>query len=161
MTETGALLELGSELQVASPWLGQIRWNAGEELFFPAGLPGFERCQRMVPVEIPSQRPLIYLQSAEDAEVCFVAMPVLAVWSGFSLRISEDDRAAIGAAEDAAIGMDLLCLALLLPWGRSVQANLDAPVVVNLHNGCGVQAIAPAGTAGLFRLSENGWEAAC
>jgi flagellar assembly factor FliW len=150
------------ELAIESPWLGEIRWNAAEELFFPAGLPGFERCYRMVPVEIPSQRPLIYLQSAEDAGVCFVAMPVLAVWPGFALELSEDDRAAIGLGEgEGAIGTDLLCLALLLPWERSVQANLDAPVVINLHNGRGVQAIAPAGTAGLFRLSGSGWEAAC
>jgi flagellar assembly factor FliW len=150
-----------SELQVESPWLGEIRWSAAEELFFPAGLPGFERCQRMVPVEIASQRPLIYLQSAEEERVCFVAMPVLAVWAEFSLQISDDDRAAIGLEEDAAIGTDVMCLALLLPWGRSVQANLNAPVVINLHNGRGVQAVAPAGTAGLFRLSGNGWEAAC
>jgi flagellar assembly factor FliW len=149
------------ELRVESPWLGEIRWNAAEELFFPAGLPGFERCQRMVPVEIPSQRPLIYLQSAEDARVCFVAMPVLAVWPEFSLRVSDDDRAAIGLAEDATIGTDVMCLALLLPWERSVQSNLDAPIVINLQNGRGVQAVAPAGGAGLFRLSGNGWAAAC
>jgi flagellar assembly factor FliW len=149
------------ELQVESPWLGEIRWSAAEELCFPAGLPGFERCQRMVPVEIPSQRPLIYLQSVEDARVCFVAMPVLAVWPEFALQISDDDRAAVGLAEDAAIGTDVMCLALLLPWGRSVQSNLDAPIVINLQNGRGVQAVAPAGTAGLFRLGENGWEAAC
>ena len=115
----------------------------------------------MVPVEIPSQRPLIYLQSAEDARVCFVAMPAPAVWPEFSLQISEDDRGAVGLAEDAGIGTDVMCLALLLPWGRSVQTNLDAPIVINLHNGRGVQAVAPAGTAGLFRLGENGWEAAC
>jgi flagellar assembly factor FliW len=149
------------ELQVESPWLGEIRWNAAEELYFPAGLPGFEKCQRMVPVEIPSQRPLIYLQSAEDARVCFVAMPAPAVWPEFSLRVSDDDRAAIGLAEDAAIGVEVMCLALLLPWGRSVQTNLDAPIVINLQNGRGVQAVAPAGAAGLFRLGENGWEAAC
>jgi flagellar assembly factor FliW len=161
MTAPGLLIELGPELQVESTWLGAIRWNAAEELFFPAGLPGFERCQRMVPVEIPSQRPLIYLQSAEETGVCFVAMPVLAVWPGFELQLSGDDRMAIGLGEGAAIGTDVLCLALLLPWGRSVQANLDAPIVINLHNGRGVQAIAPAGTAGLFRLGERGWEAAC
>jgi hypothetical protein len=42
-----------------------------------------------------------------------------------------------------------------------VQTNLDAPIVINLRNGLGVQAVAPAGTAGLFRLGDAGWEAAC
>ena len=64
---------------VVSPWLGEIDWQAGCELQFPAGLPGFEQYRRMVPVEIPSQRPLIYLQSAERGDVCFLALPVLTV----------------------------------------------------------------------------------
>jgi flagellar assembly factor FliW len=161
MTAAATLLERGQELEVESPWLGEIRWGAGEELYFPAGLPGFERHQRMVPVEIPSQRPLVYLQSAEDARVCFVAMPVRAVWAGFELRLAEEDGATLELEGAAAIGTDVLCLALLTPWERSVQTNLDAPIVINLHNGRGVQAIAPAGTAGLFRLSDTGWEAAC
>jgi flagellar assembly factor FliW len=161
MTAAGALVETGPELRIESPWLGGLSWSAGEELDFPAGLPGFERCRRMVPVEIPSQRPLIYLQSAEDARVCFVAMPVRAVWPEFELELGEDDRAAIGLEETAAMGTDVLCLALLLPWGRSVQTNLNAPIVINLRNGRGVQAILPAGTAGAFRLAEGGWEAVC
>jgi flagellar assembly factor FliW len=152
---------------IVSPWLGEILWENGCELHFPSGLPGFERFQRIVPVEIPSQRPLIYLQSVEKGDVCFLALPVLAVQPQFELCLSEDDRSTLELdrflpANDAspALGTDVLCLALLVPFGKTVQTNLDAPIVINLHNRRGVQAISPA--AGYWRLSQfGGWEAVC
>jgi flagellar assembly factor FliW len=37
----------------------------------------------------------------------------------------------------------VLCLALLFPSGGTVEANLDAPVVINLHNSRCLQALSP------------------
>lgn len=153
---------------VVSPWLGEIQWNAASELHFPAGLPGFEKYSRLVPVEIPSQRPLVYLQSAENPEVCFIALPVLTVNPRFGLALSDEDRALLeldpmqSPAAAPAIGTDVMCLALLVPSGTTVKTNLDAPIVINLHNGRGVQAISPVSASGSWRLSQNaGWEALC
>jgi len=156
-------------ISMVSPWLGELSWETGCELQFPAGLPGFEEHRRMVPVEIPSQRPLIYLQSAEQARVCFLALPILAVHPGFELSLSEEDRSLLEfdplqlpASAIPALGTDVLCLALLVPFGKTVQTNLDAPIVINLHNSRGIQAVAPAGAAGSYRLGEKGaWEVVC
>ena len=60
--------------RLSTPWLGEICWEAASELYFPVGLPGFEQYRRMVPLEVPSQRPLVYLQSAERGGVCFLAL---------------------------------------------------------------------------------------
>jgi flagellar assembly factor FliW len=153
--------------RMSSAHLGEISWELADELCFPVGLPGFEQARRMVPVEIPSQRPLIYLQSAENAAVCFVALPVLAVNPGFQLRISDDDQAALGLeGETAMLGADVMCLALLIPYGPTVQTNLHAPIVINLHNARGVQAVASHAerdrSGGLWRLCrDGGWEAVC
>src|SRR6185312_11249495 len=124
-------------MTLVSPWLGEIQWGTDSELQFPAGLPGFEQHRRMVPVEIPSQRPLIYLQSAEQPGVCFVALPVRVVSPGYELQLSEDDRLMleldIAKERDGyfpELGTDVLCLALLLPFGKTVQTNLDGGVVV-------------------------------
>jgi len=154
---------------ILSPYLGELEWAPGCELQFPAGLPGFEDQRRMVPVEIPSQRPLIYLQSAEKAGVCFLALPVLTICPDFDLRLSEEDRSllefdqfALADNECPALGTDVLCLALLVPSGPTVKTNLDAPIVINLHNGRGIQAIAPRASAGSYRLNKSGgWEAIC
>lgn len=154
---------------ILSPYLGEIEWVPGCELEFPAGLPGFEDQRRIVPVEIPSQRPLVYLQSVEEPGVCFLALPVLTVCPDFDLHLSDEDRLLLEFDGDAladggcpALGTGVLCLALLVPSGPTVKTNLDAPIVINLHNGRGIQAIAPRPAAGSYRLNEDGsWEAIC
>src|SRR5580658_9609989 len=93
---------------IHSRWLGEIEADPGAELIFPAGIPGFEDERRMLPVEIPSQRPLIYLQSVANPETCFAALPVFVVDPGFRLRLSEEERCALQLAEacDPVIGAD-------------------------------------------------------
>jgi flagellar assembly factor FliW len=155
--------------RLISPYLGEISWETGCELQFPTGFPGFEQQRRMIPVEIPSQRPLIYLQSAEQPRVCFLALPVLTVDPSFELRLSDDDRSLLEfdqvhlpSDQSPALGTDVLCLALLVPFGCTVQTNLDAPIVINLHNGRGIQAVSAPGVTGSYRLSRNGdWESVC
>ncbi len=155
--------------RITSRWLGEIHWGLGCELEFPAGLPGFEQETRIIPVEIPLQRPLIYLQSARQPDICFLALPVLAVCPEFELQLSDDDRSLLefdSAADQTktfpALGTDVFCLALLTPWKHSVQTNLDAPIVINLHNRRGIQAVSPSCVAGSCRLGEDGtWEAVC
>ncbi len=158
-----------ANVSVVSPHLGEIVWQPECELYFPTGLPGFEQCHRIVPIEIPSQRPLVYLQSADNGEVCFLTLPVLAVSPEFILRLSEDDRTLLdldsaGSADKRSpeIGTDVLCLALLVPSGRTVQTNLDAPIVVNLRNGRSVQTVAADALSSSWRLSQfAGWETLC
>lgn len=149
---------------VHSPWLGEIEWNSGCELLFPCGLPGFETERRMIPVEIPAQRPLVYLQSLARENVCFLALPVRVIDPDFRLRLQEEERAAILLPEDCdpVIGEDVLCLGLLVPSQRTVKVNLTAPIVINLHNSMGIQCFSASEGMGCFRLEENGrWEAAC
>jgi flagellar assembly factor FliW len=149
---------------MCSPWLGEIEWNPGSELLFPCGLPGFETERRMIPVEIPAQRPLVYLQSLERDNICFLALPVFVIDPGFQLRLQDDERAALLLPGDRepVIGADVLCLGLLVPSEHTVKVNLNAPIVINLHNSMGVQCISGGEGAGCFRLEESGrWEAAC
>ncbi len=152
----------GSVLQ--SPHLGEIEWDAGSELFLPQGLPGFENERRMIPVEIPAQRPLVFLQSLDKPDTCFVALPAGAVCPDYRLHLSDDDRHALEleTGREPAVGEDVLCLALLMPSGETVQVNLNAPIVINLHNSRCVQALSTDATARSYRLTDHGtWETLC
>jgi flagellar assembly factor FliW len=151
-------------MTIHSPWLGDIEADPQCELLFPAGLPGFEEQCRMAPLEIPAQRPLVYLQSLDSAEICFVALPVYVIDPEFQLRISEEELSILELPEDSdpVIGVDLLCIALLRPSGKTVEANLKASIVINLHNRRGVQCVSPAGLTACFRLLDaSGWTAMC
>jgi flagellar assembly factor FliW len=149
---------------IHSPWLGEVESDPEAELFFPAGLPGFEAHRRMVAIEIPSQRPVVYLQSLERDEVCFAALPVYVIDPSFRPDLSDDDRDALqlSAQPEPAIGEELLCLVLLRKSDRTVEANTGAAIVINLHNRRGVQCVPPEGTSALFRLCpDNGWRREC
>jgi flagellar assembly factor FliW len=154
---------------IQSRWLGEIESDARSELIFPAGIPGFENDRRILPVEIPSQRPLVYLQSLIHPEVCFAALPVFVIDPGFRLHLSDEERLLLQLPEgcDPEIGVEVLCLALLMSSGDEVRVNLNAPVVINLHNSRGVQSITTDQSAGYFRpgyfrLDPAGrWEARC
>jgi flagellar assembly factor FliW len=149
---------------VRSRWLGEIESDPQAELFLPAGLPGFENERKMLPIEIPSQRPVVYLQSLGDPEICFAALPVYVIDSHFRLCLSEDERSSLQLPEDRdpVIGVDVLCLALLISCGDEVRVNLNAPVVIDLHNSRAIQCVPLHNTTAYFRLEENGqWELRC
>ena len=154
---------------IRSQWLGEVELDSQCELYFPSGLPGFEGERRIVPIEIPAQRPLVYLQSAVNAEVCFVSLPVFVIKSDFELRLTDEERCDLHFPDtlQPVIGEDVLCLALLVPSGDTVQSNLNATIVVNLHNRVGIQCIPAAQSSAnvhpsAFVLSNDGaWKAAC
>jgi flagellar assembly factor FliW len=149
---------------INSPWLGELETDPRCELLFPVGLPGFEEQRRMMPVEIPAQRPLIYLQSLDSAEIWLVGLPVRVIDPEFQLCLSDEERVILRFSENyhPVIGVDVLCVALLMPSGRTVEANLNSSIVINLHNRRGVQCVAPAGLSACFRLSaDTRWAALC
>ncbi len=153
---------------VASPLLGEIETSSECEMSFPFGIPGFEDMRRVIPVEIPAQRPLVYLLHADRPEICFLALPVFVIDPHFKLTMTEDECTAIGlpapstGACEPRIGDEVLCLALLIPSGDSVRANLGTPLVINLRNLRGIQCCPPDGYSAGFSLSAEGtWEHAC
>jgi len=124
---------------------GTIAYEMESVVEFPAGLPGFETRRQFVPLCLPDMNPLICLQSLEDAGLCFLTLPVLAVDRQYQLRVSPEDRERVGlpAGRTLRIGEDVLCLAVLSLRESGPTANLLGPLVVNLRNRQGVQAVAP------------------
>src|SRR5215467_4762033 len=84
-------------------------------LEFPRGLPGFEERRRFAAIQDPGTAPLVYLQSEEDPDLCFIALPVLAVDPSYRLQVAEEDLETIGlpGSREPRIGMDVLCLAVV------------------------------------------------
>jgi flagellar assembly factor FliW len=148
---------------LASKHFGEIEWDSVSELLLPFGLPGFEDERRMVAVEVPAQRPLVFLQSAERPEVCFVSLPVQTIRPNYQLTLSDDDRSGLRLDENASteIGADLLCLALLFRAVGGIETNLGAPLVINLRNLRCIQAQDSCLAAERYRLGDGKWEPIC
>ncbi|HTS28184.1 MAG TPA: flagellar assembly protein FliW [Bryobacteraceae bacterium] len=124
---------------------GRISYDSGEAIDFPRGLPGFEDRRGFVALQFEDTAPLVFLQSLEVPDLCFVTMPVLAVDPSYKLQVSCEDLEEVGLStlSQPRIGKDLLCLAVLSLRESGPTANLLAPVVVNLENLKAVQAVAP------------------
>jgi len=124
---------------------GKISFEHDSELEFPSGLPGFDSRRRFVAVRFVESDPIIYLQSLEDPELCFITMPILAVEPQYKLKVKGEDLGQIGltAARQPRIGEDVLCLTVLSLYETGPTANLLAPILVNLRTRQAVQAVAP------------------
>jgi flagellar assembly factor FliW len=122
---------------------GKISFEAESELVFPNGLPGFDSRKRFVAVTFVESEPLVYLQSLEDPDLCFITMPILAVDPKYRLKVSNEDldQLQLPKARQPRIGEDVLCLTVLAIRETGPTANLLAPVVVNLRNRKAVQVV--------------------
>ena len=127
--------------------LGAIAWDQQSEIVFPSGLPGFEDRRRFVAVHFSHTDPVLFLQSVDDAALCFITLPVRAVQPDYRLAIGEEDLQAVGLPTDRQprIGEDVNCMAVLSVRETGCTANLLAPVIVNLKNLKAVQAVAQEG----------------
>jgi flagellar assembly factor FliW len=132
---------------------------------FPFGLPAFENERRFVFIEAPDHAPLVFLQSIATAGLCFPALPIQVVDSGYELAISPEDLEALelDPYRQPRNGSEILALALVaLRDGSLATANLMAPVIVNLKTRRALQAIRrDSGYSHQFPVQPRNAEKAC
>lgn len=128
----------------ATKYHGEMEFEDQSVVRFPLGLFSFESEDRFLLIEQEALHPLVFLQSLQTPELCFLSLPVFVVDRDYRLEISEKDRQAIGlpSGRQPRIGEEVLCLALVViqPNGPTT-ANLMAPVVVNMQTRTAIQAI--------------------
>jgi len=124
---------------------GTVEYETSATVEFPRGLPGFEERRRFVAMTFPDTQPLVFLQSLEDRNLCFITLPVLTVDRQYRLEVCEEDLARLDLTPERQprIGEEVACLAVLTIQESGPTANLLAPVVINIRNMKAVQAIAP------------------
>jgi flagellar assembly factor FliW len=123
---------------------GNVDYEANSTVEFPKGLPGFEDRRRFVALTFPDTHPLVFLQSLEERNLCFITLPVLSIDGHYRLEVCAEDWATLGLApeREPKIGEEIACLAVLTLQESGPTANLLAPIVINIGNLKAVQAIA-------------------
>jgi len=123
-------------------YFGAVSFDELSAVAFPVGLPGFAHCRRFLPLEEPSHSPLIFLQSLEDPQLCFLALPIAAVDPAYALKMCAEDLALIALPEMPETGRNVECIVIVaVGEDRIPTANLLAPVVINLTTRLAVQAV--------------------
>ena len=127
-----------------SRYFGEIEVDAAAPFRFSQGLTGFESERDFSPIEIPAQRPILYLQSHNREDLCLITLPVRVIVSDYALHLAPEYLGALGFRDDETprIGEELLCLAIVTAGeDRGLTANLLAPIVVNIRTHQAAQAI--------------------
>jgi flagellar assembly factor FliW len=120
---------------------GLLSFEPEQVLKVPQGLFGFPDEQEFLLLELPSARPVVFLQSIKSENLCFISLPVQMVQTDYQLTLKQ----ALGPPTlrgDLQMGKDLLCLALLtMRENQPTTANLKAPVVIDIASHTGIQVI--------------------
>lgn len=116
-----------------------------EDIFeFPNGLPGFEQERRFLCVERPALRPVVFLQSVDQPDLCFITVPAQSIEPDYQPAIALEELTLLGAAgaDTGYREQNLACLAIVcLPAEGAPTANLLGPVVLSRETRKGVQAV--------------------
>jgi len=137
-------MSAADEYVLNSRYFGPISFDRRTLFQFSEGLPGFEAERAFAPIEIPEQRPLLYLQSVAQPDLCLITLPVRTIVAEYELSLASEYLAPLGfgSEETPRIGEDLLCLAIMtVDENQNMAANLMAPIVVNIRTRRAVQAI--------------------
>lgn len=133
--------------RLSTVYFQELEYKNESVFDFPSGLPGFEDQIAFLFIEQPQSRPLVFMQSLLNPNLCFLALPVLSVEPEYRLNLSGEDLATLGFAPGAtpAIGSEIGCFVLMTvteEWPPTV--NLMSPIVINLRARRGIQAIPAA-----------------
>ena len=142
---------------------GPLPVDETQSIEFPQGLPGFEDCRRFVPFEHAECAGLIFLQSMDRPDLCFLALPVRSLRPDYHLLLTAEDSELLGlpAGRTPAIGSEVAAMAILsVREGHAPTANLLSPVVVRVATRQAVQAVRPDNLYGCREPLTRG-EAAC
>jgi flagellar assembly factor FliW len=123
--------------RIQSKFFGDVSFHGHDLFHFPIGLPGFEGEKEFIGIEIPEQRPVLYLQSTASEDLCLITLPVRVCMNEYQLDVAPEERRLIGFEETEllTIGSEVACLAIVtVDESGEPAANLAAPLVVNLAN---------------------------
>jgi Uncharacterized protein conserved in bacteria len=130
--------------ELATKYFGSVSYQEDGVIDFPAGLPGFEKETEFLVMEPPANAPLVFLQSLQHPNLCFLALPIQGLDPDYQPVMTREDLTTLGldTGRQPAIGGEISCLAIIVVAENGpVTANLLAPVVINRANRRGVQAV--------------------
>lgn len=130
-------------MRVDSPGFGSLEVETNRLIEFPLGLPGFEQCRHFAFGEIEKAgNAVALLQSVEDPGASFsVTTPeVMGLHYEFELSAEELALLEVDRPDDIVVLL-MVRKADGEALGAPVQANLTAPLVINIANRKGLQKV--------------------
>ena len=125
---------------MASSRFGEISYSEEDVLFFPRGLPAFEKNRNWV-LAGEEDNAIKWLQNIEDENLALPVTTPDAIMPDYNAKIPEDDLDLLETKDSGDLAL-LIVVSIpdSAPW--NMTANLRAPILVNLRSRKAVQVIA-------------------
>ena len=138
-------------MQINTALFGPQEIQDDEIITFPQGLPGFEENTRFKVFHEEGKLTVHWLQSVDDAELCFSVMEPDLLNLGYEFELSDEQTQTLEVKD----GDELIVVLMLSKAGsmsekdhesvpnQSIRANLQGPLVINLRSRKALQASLP------------------
>ena len=138
-------------MQINTALFGPQEIQDDEIITFPQGLPGFEENTRFKVFHEEGKPTVHWLQSVDDADLCFSVMEPDLLNLGYEFELSDEQTQTLDVTE----GDELIVVLMLSKAGnsseqdhetvpnQSIRANLQGPLVINLRARKALQASLP------------------
>lgn len=136
-------------MKIKSPEFGTVEVADDRIIEFPAGLPGFEQCQRFALVHEEGREAEVFLlQAVDDPEVAFSVTAPARLGVNLEFVLSDEDMALLQL--DDAGKIDEVAVVIIIrsqkseeagPAGAGLSANFMAPLVINTRARLGMQKV--------------------
>lgn len=124
---------------INTKFLGDIEIEEKNVISFEHGLPGFNTLHDFALLPVEGNEALNYLQSMQEANVCFILMNPFVIIEDYEINISEEAVADLEIEKPGDI-----CLYSILTITENIKdttANLTAPIIINTVNNKAMQEI--------------------
>ena len=139
-------------MKINSTVFGTQEINPEEVLTFPQGIPGFENCTRFKLFHEEKETPVVHwLQSVEQPDVTFSVIDPARFGLNYEITLSDEEAAMLQAENAGDIAVLLIAYKPqtdAVP-GASINANINGPIVLNIHTRIGMQKVLVGLEAGI------------
>jgi len=118
---------------------GEIEIEDEKILTFPSGLVGMKHLKRFIILDKEKDRPFRWMQSLEDPSIAFLTLEPRVFHPDYRVTLQQQEVDPIGITE--ATEVLVLCIVTLYREPKTLTANLQGPLVVNVENRKGKQVI--------------------
>lgn len=110
-------------------------------ILFPLGIPGFPTHHRFVLIQNAEKPPLFWLQSVDDEKLGFAVIEAFRLKKDYEFEIEDTDLISIGSPNEKECAIYFILCLHEDPTQIKGEANMRAPVIINLKNKLGRQMI--------------------
>jgi flagellar assembly factor FliW len=117
---------------------GEVEYNPGNLLIFPAGLIGFPTLQAFIVMPNKKDGPLFWIQSADDPDIAFVLTDPTNFFLDYEVKPNDSERNSLQISPED----ECYVLAVVtVPPDQKITLNLAAPIFFSPKTNRAIQVI--------------------